>query len=343
MFDVNSSRRGTLSEAELQQSIALSKQMYDGGPPYTERVDYPSRRRQSEPATDILAGLRAGDVTNRGYRHLDPEVSDEFQQFLQRSKLGIYGKENKHGDDDRSKAKSLENIPENDRISGEVNILSLEEGDSDRETSPAGGRVGVEEDGPEMYKLEKLHLEQGVPSYATSRRRMSLPANAVMPRHLTDARVHKDFAGLPSNSKHGNRRASFSVETLNNFNQKYLNKRHGGGNHHKNGINVTFVDEYTGERDSRRYAVPNTYRGSCEELDATEDNKMTHLNPKEKKIWDDVARCRYIRGYDPPEMRMPTCGPSVFVFGRNLGESIEAHLSDKSADPLETPRPSKKF
>ncbi|XP_069121531.1 uncharacterized protein [Argopecten irradians] len=40
-------------------------------------------------------------------------------------------------------------------------------------------------------------------------------------------------------------------------------------------------------------------------------------------IWDDVRRCRYLRGYDPPIMIMPKEEINLFVFGRDENDILE--------------------
>jgi len=40
-------------------------------------------------------------------------------------------------------------------------------------------------------------------------------------------------------------------------------------------------------------------------------------------IWNDVRRCRYLRGYDPPEMLLPRGEINLFVFGRDENDILE--------------------
>ena len=53
-----------------------------------------------------------------------------------------------------------------------------------------------------------------------------------------------------------------------------------------------------------------------------------------EELWDDVRKCRYLRGYDPPEMIMPN-NVNVFVFGKDENDIIEEIRLEKLAQAEE--------
>ncbi|XP_060070061.1 uncharacterized protein LOC132550069 [Ylistrum balloti] len=56
---------------------------------------------------------------------------------------------------------------------------------------------------------------------------------------------------------------------------------------------------------------------------STDSDKETLEMSESDVIWDDVRRCRYLRGYDPPIMIMPKEEISMFVFGRDENDILE--------------------
>lgn len=52
---------------------------------------------------------------------------------------------------------------------------------------------------------------------------------------------------------------------------------------------------------------------------------MRNLGKSTDQVWDDVRNCRYLRGYDPPMMRIPE-DTNQFVFGSSTSELYQRHL-----------------
>ena len=52
-------------------------------------------------------------------------------------------------------------------------------------------------------------------------------------------------------------------------------------------------------------------------------------DPTADETWDDVRRCKYLRGYDPPEMIMPKEEVNVFVFGRNENDILDMKRAER--------------
>lgn len=53
---------------------------------------------------------------------------------------------------------------------------------------------------------------------------------------------------------------------------------------------------------------------------------MRNLGKTNEEIWKDVRRCRYLRGYDPPEMCIEDKDTNRFVFGMSMEETYQQHL-----------------
>ena len=76
--------------------------------------------------------------------------------------------------------------------------------------------------------------------------------------------------------------------------------------------------------DSRKSSItsrktPTSSRKNSSTDDTIEKMRQEKIN---EELWDDVRRCRYLRGYDPPEMIMPN-NVNVFVFGKDENDIIE--------------------
>ncbi|XP_071146121.1 uncharacterized protein [Mytilus edulis] len=69
------------------------------------------------------------------------------------------------------------------------------------------------------------------------------------------------------------------------------------------------------------------YHGNVSKTSSSSHKKNEDLIKKSREkindeLWEDVKKCRYLRGYDPPEMIMPT-NVNVFVFGKDENDIIE--------------------
>lgn len=62
--------------------------------------------------------------------------------------------------------------------------------------------------------------------------------------------------------------------------------------------------------------------GDSFSTDSETDQEDTDKSNSEY-IWNDVRRCRYLRGYDPPEMLLPRGEINLFVFGRDENDILE--------------------
>lgn len=88
--------------------------------------------------------------------------------------------------------------------------------------------------------------------------------------------------------------------------------------------------------DSRKSSItsrktPTSSRKNSSTDDTIEKIRQEKIN---EELWDDVRRCRYLRGYDPPEMIMPN-NVNVFVFGKDENDIIEEIRLEKLAQAEE--------
>lgn len=88
--------------------------------------------------------------------------------------------------------------------------------------------------------------------------------------------------------------------------------------------------------DSRKSSIishktPTSSRKNSSTDDTIEKIRQEKIN---EELWDDVRKCRYLRGYDPPEMIMPS-NVNVFVFGKDENDIIEEIRLEKLAQAKE--------
>lgn len=84
---------------------------------------------------------------------------------------------------------------------------------------------------------------------------------------------------------------------------------------------------------SRKDSVNSRHSTSSKKSSQTfkkKSSKESEIDEEHKndELWDDVRRCRYLRGYDPPEMVMPS-NVNVFVFGKDENDIIEERRQEK--------------
>ena len=84
--------------------------------------------------------------------------------------------------------------------------------------------------------------------------------------------------------------------------------------------------------DSRQSSIasrktPTSSRKNSSTDDTIEKMRQEKIN---EELWDDVRKCRYLRGYDPPDMIMPS-NVNVFVFGKDENDIIEEIRLEKLA------------
>ncbi|XP_067687785.1 uncharacterized protein [Haliotis asinina] len=151
-------------------------------------------------------------------------------------------------------------------------------------------------------------------------RRGSVPVNSLSMNVL-----HEPVRGAssrPRTSKDTN------MQTKRTFGKK--TKR---GNHSKSaktfkeqrGVSVMFYNEDTGE-ESIPAPLPLIPGLKVEEEENPNKGETGGGDDgdQEETVWDEVAKCRYIRGYDPPEMRIPDEDSATYVFGRSYTDVFQA-------------------
>ncbi|CAC5425762.1 unnamed protein product [Mytilus coruscus] len=89
-----------------------------------------------------------------------------------------------------------------------------------------------------------------------------------------------------------------------------------------------YTDEYVPFDESQtsdkhlHHCHGNLSKTSSSSHEKNEDLKKKSREKINDELWEDVKKCRYLRGYDPPEMIMPA-NVNVFVFGKDENDIIE--------------------
>lgn len=71
--------------------------------------------------------------------------------------------------------------------------------------------------------------------------------------------------------------------------------------------------------------------------DDVDDNGSVVFDENEEElemIWDDVRKCRYLRGHEPPSMILPEGGANLFVFGRDENDILDLTREGKNLEMI---------
>uniref|UniRef100_A0A0B7AID5 Uncharacterized protein n=1 Tax=Arion vulgaris TaxID=1028688 RepID=A0A0B7AID5_9EUPU len=88
---------------------------------------------------------------------------------------------------------------------------------------------------------------------------------------------------------------------------------------------LTFLNARKTYFEGKTQVLKSNRGGGSKTSIATSRNSYNEEDEEKKRIWQTVRKCRYLRGYDPPEMSEPA-DVTKFVFGREKGDSFSPKL-----------------
>ncbi|XP_048238109.1 uncharacterized protein LOC124115313 [Haliotis rufescens] len=268
-------------------------------PPYTQEPDasflpLASRllnRRQSEPVA--VSTQEASDLQQlmRKALNLSEERPDESWNRVLESTLP-----------------GAENTGANSRLTKRRGTIALTEG-IHMMTSKNKSHLHTDSSMAEGSKLNKVRPRRG-----------SLPVNS-----LSLNVIHEPSRGASARSRKGTDTNTQAKRTFGKKTKRGSHSKSAKSFKEQRGVSVMFYNEETGEESipAPLPVIPGLKEDGDGRPEADETGSVDDNDEKEG-MWDEVAKCRYIRGYDPPEMRIPDEDSATYVFGRSYNDVFHA-------------------